>query len=135
MSAQQGYYFELFHTKHTCATQIVAHNYVHVRRSSRKYTTFILVWYDHCTYWYKSLILDETKMNNFLTFLFHPCNISIRGSRVLEEIVELITRPLFTYGCKRIGPRFFVKANQRGCRWPGYATPILYVGGIVLKMA
>ena len=37
--------------------------------------------------------------------------------RLLEGVVELKTRPLLAYDCKRNGLLFFVEILQRGCGW------------------
>ena len=40
----KGYYFEVFRTTYTYATSIITLTYVHIWGTSRKHTTFVLVW-------------------------------------------------------------------------------------------
>ena len=42
----------------------------------------------------KYLILDATRMNNFLISLSHPCMFGRRNIRLLEGVVELRMWPL-----------------------------------------
>ena len=52
-------------------------------------------------------------MENFLISLSHPCMYG-RGN---VRVVELRTRSVLAWSCKRNGPRFFMKVDQRGYKW------------------
>ena len=43
--------------------------------------------------WIKDLILDETRINNFIIYLSHPCTYGRGTIRVLEGVIESRTRP------------------------------------------
>ena len=60
-------------------------------------------------------------MDNYIIYFSHSCMYERGSIRVLEGVIELRMRPLLAQGCKRTGPRFFIKVDQRGCgcrcRW------------------